>query len=254
MKFRFKDLINTEAGLVSGNLNKIPNRAFIPICLYMTSLLGENLDVVGCNITTIKASGIDFSINNSIESTFRAFCEKYCSSLEKKEKIKIGTYKSLISAGYNSLHPNNINFFRDYQFTLQGFLFKRFTCEDEIEWVECFDYLTNESIFIPIFLVYSGKTQTENKYNLETSIGLACGSDLISTFESAMLDNFKKHAIADFWYNQKELQFIKYSKNLILEAFPNNKNIQKLYDNDKMDIVVFDLTKYSCVETIVTID
>lgn len=252
MNFKYKNLFNTEAGLVSGNLYKLPNRSFLPKSIYLTAIQGENLDIVGCNFSTIKAGGIGFSMEHSIESSFGEFCERYCSGMINKKKAKIGSYNKLINLGFKVLHPLNINIFSDWQYMIPNFPFKKLTCDDDIGWIECFDYFTDENIFIPSFLVYFGNTHNDNKYNLQTSTGLACGDNFNSALSSAMLENFERHAFADFWYNQKEIQFIKYSKNQIQNYFLENTKIQKLFSNDKMHIVVFDLTRHSCVETIVT--
>jgi len=248
---KYNEIINTEAGLITSCLYKLPNRSFLPQGLFLTALQGENLDVFDCNFSTIKAGGIGFTMEHSLMSSIGEFCERYSSGIVNQKKVLFSSYNKIIKSGLKAIHPNDIKIFSEEQYNSVDFPFRKLQLDDELTWIECFDYFTDEVVYIPNFLVYFGKSVSDNRYNYQTSTGIACANDIPSAFKGAFLEDCERHAFVDFWYNQKEIEFIKYSKNQILKAFPHSKNISTLFDNNNLHITIFDLTKHSVVESIV---
>ncbi len=249
----FDQIINTEAGLVSSCLFKLPNRPFIPKGLYLTALEGDNLDLLGCSFNKIKAGGIGFSPEHSYYSSLGEFCERYSSGIVDRSRVLITSYDELIKTGKRALHPNDIKLFTEEQYSEPDFPFEKLQTDHELPWIQCFDYYTDEAIYIPNFLVYFGKSPIDSKYSFQTSTGLACGDDFESAFKSAVFENFERHAFVNFWHNQNSNELIKYDVKTILETFPENKQIRNLVDNNNVHISIFDMTKLSHVESIVVI-
>ena len=165
-----------------------------------------------------------------------------------------GTFIELKERGLNVIDINKISLFSESQYNNENLNLKRVKEDDILLWVKGIDYINEREIYLPAFLVYLLSFNTNNKiYNIPTTTGISSHINFENAFNSAILENIERNAFVDFWYNQRNIEFIKYNKEVILNSFPNDKRIKQLFDNKRVDYVVFDLTKHAVAETMLTI-
>jgi len=253
---RHSSIISTEAGLISGNLYKIPNRWFLPIGLYQTSCDAENLNFVDCNINRVLGSAIGLSSNDSIKSTLGEFFERYCAAFESSDRLIKGSFENLFLSKQHILHPQSLNYYAEWQYENKTIPYRKFFSDDIISWVEGKSIFTNEPILLPafsVFLPHNRFFDDDKDYLLNTSTGVSAGKSLNDAVKGGFLECAEREAFSQFWYKQNQLlpQTPIYDSKLILSAFKANPIIQNLFDNHKVRIVAFDLSNLVSVETIV---
>lgn len=253
---RHSSIMTTEAGLISGNLYKIPNRWFLPSGLHQTSCDADHLDFVDSNIERVLGSAIGLSQKDSIASTLGEFFERYCSAYQLKKNLVQASYEDLTRSGRNALSPKSLKYYADWQMASGSVPYKRFTVEEQISWIEGRDMITGENILVPafsVFLPHNRYFDNNNDYLLNTSTGVAAGRTTADAIRGGFLECVEREAFSQFWYRQNEIldQIPAYSSKLILAEFDQNPVIRQLFDNPKVRLMAFDLSGLVPVETVV---
>lgn len=250
----FQQIICKEAGLISGNLYKIPNRWFLPPGLHQVSCDGENLSYLGSNLNRVLGAGIGLSFKDAIGSALGEFFERYCSSFEDEGKLLKSTYQELSIKGYNVLNIDLLQYYGEWQYDSLPYL--PINIDSEISWIEGYDIMNHKKIWVPafsVFLPHNSYFDNEKDYLLNTSTGVAAGASKNDAIKGGFLECVEREAFTKFWYLQEEvLESIPiYTSKLVLETFKENRIIKQLYDNPKVKISVFDLSNLVPVETII---
>ena len=255
---KFDSIVSTEAGLITGNLYQIPNRAFLPTGLRQSSCDGQNYSVLGSNLDVIQGSSIGFSNEQSMMGTIGEFCERYASSFEPIKNLVFGNYSNLHIQFDKIISPLDIRPYADWQYLSEGFPYVKFTVDDEIAWTKGKDLYNHQETLIPAFLTYlphNAKFDKGKEYILNTSTGVSAGSTLDNAIESGVLECIERDAFSNFWYNQKEIlsDIPLYSQDAISKTYFKNSKIQSLYKNPRVKISTFDLTPLTSVNTILSV-
>lgn len=253
---RHDSIMTTEAGLISGNLYKIPNRWFLPSGLHQTSCDADNLDFVDSNIKRVLGSAIGLTQKDSIASTLGEFFERYCSAYQSKKSLVQASYEDLVGSGRNALHPQNLKHYADWQRASGSIQYKLLTVEEQISWIAGWDMIRNENILVPafsVFLPHNRYFDNNNDYLLNTSTGVAAGRTIADAVRGGFLECVEREAFSQFWYRQNDMldQIPAYSSDLILSEFAQNAVIRRLFDNPKVRLMAFDLSGLGPVETVV---
>lgn len=246
----FESLIGKH-GLINNCFTRTPGKQFFPKGLNSFAAKSTHLDQVGCLVDEIVAGGTAFNDNHAIEATFGEFIERFVGASPNFNQLTFGSYKELTEKGIKCFIPNDFKFYADWQYKLPNFPFVKFNVDDQIYWVKGNNFRDDEEILVPDFLTYWVNLPKQKKYfMLPTSNGLATGSNLAGAIQSGFLETMERNAFSYFWYYQKQLKFDTYTSEIILNNYPDPQ-IQLLFKNPSIKMKIFDLGKYSPVETIV---
>ena len=251
-----QSLTGNQASFIPGDFYFLPNRFFLPDGLYQTTCEGKNLNIVGAKINQITAGSISFNKNEAIISTFGEYVERYCPSFYEQldeDIIKNKSYNELTKI-YSVLDFNFLGLYSDSQYKNIDFPFKPVTKETKLDWIKAFCHFSNKEIFVPcefVFLPYRYSDKSKNNWDL-TSTGLAAHTDERNALKSGYLECEERNAFCKWWYLQKQnsKKFFKYNEKSILNHYKKNRKIEHLYNNDRVNIITYDLGEYSNVETI----
>ncbi|WP_041257614.1 YcaO-like family protein [Fibrella aestuarina] len=250
------EVIDREAGLISGTLFSIPNRQFMPAGLFATALKGTSLHMLteSSYNNAIVGSSISFSQEQSLRASVGEFVERYCANFYLPGNCIMGSYETL-SATYPLMHPSEIKLFADWQYKQprERFPFRKLTVTDEIRWIRATDYLNQRPIYVPLFMVYMQSAGNDRFYSPHTSTGLAAGPSLQAAMQGGLFEAAERHAFTYFWYHQQQEPYVRYSAQMMLDAYPNDPQITQLFDNPRVQIVLYDLQAYTPFETILMI-
>lgn len=250
--------MTTEAGLITGNLYQVPSRWFLPEGLFQTSCDSSNMHYVGSGSSVVQGSSIGTDLRGAMGSTIGEFCERYCAAHEPANRLIVATQTQLV-AQYGSdavFPPEDYRLYADWQYAQPGFPYRPYTPDNKIAWVNGHNLLTDRPILAPAFLVYMPHDDTRydqgGPYTLQTSTGIATGRTVAEAIQSGFLECAERHAFTSFWYKQLTLPASPtYTAETIVRTYPNYEWIQRLYDNPRVQLQVFDLGSLGPVETIV---
>lgn len=242
----FYALINKSSGLFNGYLSVLPNNFFSPKELKAYSLFANHQKIIGLNsFDTLTASSIGFNDKDAITSCFGEAMERYCACIPK-ETLYYGSFRDFLKNKKEIVAPNIFNFVR------KEHLKREVNEETELFWIEAKDLINGKKVLIPEQIGCFCNHSNE-RFFLSTSTGMASGKTYKDALTSGFLECVERHAFSQFWYLQKELPIIKYDKNTILKEFINNEKINILYNNQFINIVVFDLTDLAKIPTYLTV-
>lgn len=249
-------LFNTTAGLLTDGILKIPNRRFMPDCLFQTVVSGKNLHVLGCLQPEIKGSSIAFRQEQSLKGALGEFVERYASGIYDHHTFTIGSYSHL-QGKKNALDPAMLRFYSDEQYErLKALNVYPLDKDDCIEWTEGFDLIEQKPCLLPAFCVYmpyQSHVNSPHDYMLgATSTGIAAGPDIEKAIINGFLECAERHAFSQFWYLQKQQPLHSYTAGFLLKNLHASKTIRRLFDNPNVHLKVFDLSEFSALETTVT--
>jgi ribosomal protein S12 methylthiotransferase accessory factor len=244
-------LLNKEAGLISGEFHKIANRNFMPPNLVAGAISGANLHLLSETRynNEIVGSSIAFTYEQCLKASIGEFVERYCANFYNKSNCITGSFDGL-SGSYNLMNPDDIKIFADWQYQQHDFPFKKPTKQDEIHWIKANDFINDKAIYVPAFLVYMQSLAGNRFYCPHTSTGLAAGQNAEKAIIGGLLEAGERHAFTSFWYHQEYEKYIKYTPQMVINAYGDDPEIVQLYDNNRMKIVIYDLQKYTPFETI----
>ncbi|BDD12301.1 hypothetical protein FUAX_47330 (plasmid) [Fulvitalea axinellae] len=249
-----KDIFNSEAGFITGPLYYIPNRRFIPPCVFQTSTTGKNLSLLGARTDEITAGSMGLNEEESVKGTIGEFVERYAGAAIYRQKFVNADYHEMKAAGRNALDPDEIRLFSERQLADRSLGLDRPSRKHKIDWVEGQDALTGEKAWVPAFMVYLPYAHQHGEHHFympkSTSTGLAAGENFAHAFHGGFFEAAERHAFSRFWYKQHVENPPMYRKETLLKHFPEDKTLRQLYDNPFVEIAVFDLSEYVPVECV----
>lgn len=251
-----KSLSGTHASFIPGDFHFLPNRFFIPEGIFQTTCEGKNLNYLGAQTNQITAGSISFDKDDAIISTFGEFVERYCASFQLQQDhniIENISHKEL-SKTHNVINFEYLKLYKEEQYD-EDFPYIKIAENTPVDWVKGYCHITEQEIYLPcefVFLPYRYNKNNRNHWN-QTSTGLAAHTDKLKAIKGGYLESEERNAFSKWWYLQSQEinKQIKYNQNTILEYYKNDKRIQQLYNNDRVEIITYDLGRYSNVETIV---
>jgi ribosomal protein S12 methylthiotransferase accessory factor len=253
-QLKYDEIFGTDASFVSSKLIKIPNRSFMPEGLVQIACQGKNLKYLNCRNNRVIGASIGFSLEDAVLGALGEFVERYSAAQWSEENIFTQSYRHLIENGMNVIPLNYIRPYAVWQYNSR-FPFSQLSADDEIGWVKCKNIKSGTNQYIPAFMVYMPyqETRTSKIFMRYTSTGLSANDTIEKATISSFLECAERQAFSNFWYHQDKIPFLKYNAETILSKYPDNPAIQKLYNNNRIAITVFDLTELSQLETAVVV-
>lgn len=256
----YKEITNSltgnQASFVSGDFYFLPNRFFLPKGVFQTTCEGKNLNFVGAQTKQITAGSISFSENEAIISTFGEYVERYCGSFQVQQAQNIIENKSYseLSLTHPVLDFKYLNLYKEGQYN-DDFPYPIITKKSQLDWVKTYCHLNEVFLYVPcefVFLPYSHSNKL-NKHWDQTSTGMAAHTSEINAIKGGYLECEERNAFCKWWYLQLNNlnNQIKYKQQTIIDHYKDNSELQQLFNNDRVDIITYDLGQYSNVETIV---
>src|SRR3982751_4733788 len=148
------DMFGTEAGLISGDLYKLPNRRFIPAAIRNMACQGRNLQFLGgVHTDSIQAGGAGLTEASAVEATLSEFCERYSAACYGVKTFLYGSYNEL-SRRHRCLDPACLRLYADWQYDSEAFPIQRFQRDTMVNWVKAKLLLDQSDIYVPAFLVF----------------------------------------------------------------------------------------------------
>lgn len=247
------EILNQEAGLISGSVFTIPNRNFMPPGLFATAIKGASLHLLTESRfnNEIVGSSISFSYEHSLRASVGEFVERYCANFYNPGDCLTGSYEAL-SATHNLMHPATVRIFADWQYEqpTDVFPFRRLGVTDVIRWMKAYDYLRRQPIYVPLFLVFMQASGNDRYFAPHTSTGLAAGATPEKAITGGLLEAAERHAFTYFWYHQQHEPFLKYRPETILAEYGDDPEVRQLFANKRIRVVIYDLHAYTPFETI----
>lgn len=255
---RYNTILNSEAGLITGDLYQMPCRWFLPEGLFQTSCDSNNMHYVGANNSTLTGAAIGTNLRSAINSTIGEFCERYCAAQESAGQLVKATYEEMVARHGTGavLLPAAYSLYADWQYAQPNFPYRRCQPDDTVAWVQGRNLLSGLPMWVPAYLVYLPHDDIYYdqgvKYTLYTSTGFATGRTVGQAVQGGFLECAERHAFSTFWYNQLTLPPVPtYAAETIVQAYPEEEWIKRLYANPRVKIRAFDLGGLGSVETIV---
>ena len=226
---------------------------FIPPELYITYGGRGNLHYLGVNVSKIVGSGIDFNLNGSVRRTVGEFIERYSGAILGAGGVKT-SYTQLKEDGFDVLSPEDVWLYADWQYKNDGFKLKKWKKTDVITWMPAVHFFTKKEIYVPALLCnwVPSPWKKERPFTFTSTTGLAAGNNNNMAIRAGFLETLERDAFSKFWYLQRKIKLKMYDQNIVQENYTDDRRIDILFNNNNVDISVFDLTELSAVETIVS--
>ncbi len=250
-----QNLIHRTAGFLNEDVLKIPNRRFVPDCLYQRVVSGNNLQLLGCRHTKLQGSSIAFDPEQCLKAAMGEFVERYAAANYRSEEWAIGSMDGL-GNGHRFLPLDCYRYYNQAQYQrLQAYGIKPLDREDIIAWTHARDYLSGETYTVPafsIYLPYENDRCREATFMVgSTSTGIAAGASTQDALISGFCECAERHAFAQFWYRQEHVSYKQYTSALIRRYYKGDKRVQQLFGNPHVAMKAFDLSPFSPIETMV---
>ncbi|PTT68057.1 MULTISPECIES: YcaO-like family protein [unclassified Chryseobacterium] len=231
---------------------KIASNIYMPPGLLERAFYSDNLFVIGNNKPNIVGGGISFDEKSAYLSAVGEFVERYSSSFQLEKGLVFGSYDNL-SNKYKCYSPEDILYFTKEQYQNENFKLRKLNNDTEVNWIESYNFFNNEKILLPFFMTNVENIKRDGLFHINTTTGTACHVTEDKTIFSGLLECIERDAFSKFWYLQKNRVYKKYSQKYILNFFKDNKDITKLYDNEKIKIITYDLGELSYCPTYVVV-
>lgn len=239
-----------------GFINKpkinVARNIFLPEGLFERALYSDNLFTVGNQKPIVNGSGISFQKEQADLAALGEYVERYASSFQNKNGLVFGTFNNL-SKKHNCYHPDKINYYSESQTKSSEFQLRKLNENTPIHWIWCKSFLNEENILLPFFMTNVENIKGDGKFHINTSTGTATYSDQKKAIEAGLIECIERDAFSKFWYLQEEKKYTKLSTEFILRTFPKNRLIEKLYKNQRVKIVTFDLSAFAYCPTFAVI-
>ena len=211
LKFNIKELLGSGVGVAHPFIKSgLENYSNIKMKIQQVSLPNYHnvmFNSLRNESVSYHISGYGSSHKEAITRTMGEAIERYSfmSSYHLiKNKIKVESYKNLIDNGYNTLPLRFLNIT-----PISNDYFVHVNENDELEWVELFNYVKHENIYIPIQFICSDRT--EKKLGIPTmSTGTATHVSYENALLNAMIEAFQINCFMKAWYLKQPLKQIEW--------------------------------------------
>lgn len=242
-----------RSGLINGRFDFAPSHPHVPFGINKFTSIGMNAKYGhGTMIADVDSCGISVNRESALYAMVGEYVERLtCSVFPAASKdIICGSYNDLSKLNHRLLHPNDIILFSNEQYNIPEFPFKKFSVNDEVKWLKCKDFRSDQDIYIPAFLIFLGNGIEKIPYTIPTSTSQAAGRTILDAIKGGYLESAERDAWCKFWFLQKDQAFITYNSETILSSFPGDALLNRLFNNKSIKIKVFDLGAFSNVESV----
>ena len=243
--------LNGNFGFFNKPIFKIASNIYMPNGLLERVCYSQNLFVLGNNKTEdMNGGGISFNKEEAEITALGEYVERYSSSFQMKKGLVYGSYNEL-KLKYKCYDPLNINYFNNEQYNSTEFKLKKLDYDTKIHWVNSFDFFSSEKILLPFFMTNVENIKGDGMFHINTTTGTATHKNIELAIKSGLFECIERDGFSKFWYFQNKTEAIKISSNFILKKFSKDKLVNKLFNNKKVKIVIYDIGKYSMSPTFV---
>ncbi|CAM4285151.1 YcaO-like family protein [Aquirufa beregesia] len=242
--------------LIHGNQYPIPTRRCLPSGLYQSYVEATHLDLLASNTHMLQGSGIGFSQLEANNSAIGEWIERYAASHQDIKNLIFASESDMNHQGRTFLPIETfIPFISDQYCT--NLPYQMWEKEDVTSWIESKNILNQQSVWVPAFAVHlPHNTDWDQKKNyiLQTSTGISAGKNLQDATIGGFLECAERNAFAEFWYRQEQWiqQIPMLNQEDVLRSHKHPK-IKHLFDNNRVQIKLFDLSPISPIETHVVV-
>jgi len=150
------------------------------------------------------ASGSSLSYERSVLSSIGEAIERYCCNIIEDMGLE-ASILSLKSEGKKYLDPRKVVNYKRYQYDEPNFPFKEFTDTSKTYWINSTDINTNETILVPLNLVYVNYLfyNEDIKYNFPNVAGVSAGDGIEMAIQSAVTEVIERDASVRWWYTKE---------------------------------------------------
>jgi ribosomal protein S12 methylthiotransferase accessory factor len=135
--------------------------------------------------------------------------ERYSASYVPRERLLVATAREL---GAATVTPERFALFRERQYALPGFPFRRFTVDTRVAWVEGQALPAGEAVLLPAELVFLGDAGVgEPPIGYATSSGAACGEARTDTLVRGICELLERDAFMIAWAARLSLPLLEWS-------------------------------------------
>lgn len=242
MKKNINLLINDRAGLISSLKSIEPYPGLPQIKRYLATI--HRMDPVTNNTVLFTGSGFSLCDSSAKWSAVGEAVERSSASITHN--------KNIIKSSYNNLKENAIDLFKitrldKNQYENQDF-YRDVNNDIILYWIKGIDLCTNETIFLPIDLVYLFIPPYRPIREI-LSTGLACGQSIEKATLSAFLECVERDAFTLFWLMGLVKSKIIFDKDID----PEISNLLQTGIDSNLSLEVYDITQDINVPTILTI-
>ena len=243
--------INGKFSFVNVPIMNIAKNVYLPQSLQEVAITSSNLSLVGNNTKTVIGAGLSFNYKDAYLSAFGEFCERYSCSFQNSGGLIYGTYENL-KKEYSCYDIETVKYYTKEQYNNPDFIFNKINVHKPIYWKWCTDFINDEPILMPYFMVGLENIVGDGLYHYNTSTGSSAHNSIPNALLGGFLECIERDAFCKFWYLQNYKKHNKLSSDFIQSKYPNNEKIQSIYNNKKIKIVTFNLCDFSYTPTFVT--
>ena len=229
---------------------KVPRNLYLPRDLRERVYFSDHLHVMQNNRASIHGGGIAFSEREAGLAALGEYMERYASSFQLKHQLCYGSYEELKHTR-PCYPPHRIRYFTETQYRDPNFKLHRLQETSPTHWIKACNYITQEEIWLPFFMVNVENIKGDGLYHKNTSTGTASHTKVEQAIQGGLLECIERDAFAAFWYFQHRLQYKKYAQAFILEKFKSDQQIQQLFATNRVKITTYDLSEYAFCPTFV---
>lgn len=249
-------MIALKDDLIHGNQFQIPTRRCLPAGLFQSYVEATHLDMLASNTYMIQGSGIGFSQGEATNSAIGEWTERYAASHQDIQDLVFVSESDMRSQGKNFIPVETFIPYAPEQYTLD-FPYQKWEPDDVISWIKSENVINQQSVWVPAFAVHlphNTDWDSKKNYALQTSTGISAGKNIHDATVGGFLECAERNVFAEFWYRQDH--WIKHIPMLnqkeVLASFEHPK-IKQLFDNNRVQIKLFDLSPLSPIETHVVV-
>ena len=180
------------------------NNAFYAINHVLKQMLGMPSLQTGLD-TSIVAGGKGYQIPFSFLSAMGESVERFSGVLKAFDDdldLVYGSYRKLTAEGRPCLAPEDLPLFADEQYDSPHFLFKRFTEDTVVGWVEGQRLISGAPIWVPaqltMFFYFSGPDEEMIGYS--ASAGMCCHIDEATAIYGGITELIERDGMMVSWY------------------------------------------------------
>lgn len=239
-----------ELGFLNNPILKVPRNLYLPSNLYETVCFSTHLFVINNNRKSINGGGIALNKKQSYIAALGEYLERYASSFQLKDSLIFGSYEEFKET-YICFSPSQIHYYLLKQYEALAFQLKRLTPQTKTHWIQGENYITQEKMLLPFFMVNVENISEDGLFHKNTSTGTACHTTREKAIQSGLLECIERDGFAKFWYFQKKRKYKKYTQSFIISQYKEDNYIKSLFENKRIKIVTYDISEYTYCPTFV---
>ncbi|UOQ49506.1 YcaO-like family protein [Gracilibacillus caseinilyticus] len=239
-------LVDEDYGIIQ-KIEKQQNfKGEFPLHIYIASR-NDVKNIKGEMLIPMVTNGSGFSLyskDKAIKSAVGEAIERYCCAITENHKI---IYKSDEELNSCKLLLETITRYEDWQYDEPYNIFDNVRSKKKLYWVEGFDVLKEQNLWVPAELVFMPPKISKDSMNIREAIstGLAAGPTKIEALFSGIFECIERDASIIMWL--KEISFPRI-KNESIEEYEIQNTLKICYQLG-LNVQIFDVTNNIPVPT-----